>query len=87
MTVYRIIASLQILLGATLDIGIVWSLADVLMGFMALINLPVIVILGKYALAALQDYVAQKQDGRNPVFLASDIHLPDKTDYWNTRKP
>lgn len=83
MTVYRIVAAVVIFIGAGLSIGLVWDLADVLMGFMAIINLPVIVILGGTALAALNDYVRQKKEGWNPVFKASSIGLKDKTEYWN----
>lgn len=83
MTVYRIIAAVIIFIGAGLSIGLVWDLADVLMGFMAIINLPVIIILGNTALAALKDYTRQKGEYENPVFKASNIELKDKTEYWN----
>ena len=63
--------------------GLVWDLADVLMGIMALINLPVIVILGKTAMLTLKDYMKQKKEGKDPVFKASSIGLKEKTDYWN----
>jgi len=72
-----------IFLGALLDFGLVWNLADVLMGIMALINLPVIVLLGRPALAALKDYAAQRKVGQNPVFKAASIGLGQKTDFWN----
>ena len=58
-------------------------MADVLMGVMALINLPVIVILARTALAALNDYTAQRRLGKKPVFKASAIGLKEKTDFWN----
>ncbi len=83
MTIYRIIAALVIFVGAGLSMGLLWDLADVLMGLMTIINLPVICALGKYALRALSDYVAQRKEGRNPVFKASRIDLPTPTDYWN----
>lgn len=83
MTVYRIIASLLIFIGAGLSMGLLWDLADVLMGLMAIINLPVICILGKYALRALKDYTNQRAEGKNPVFNAKTIDLPTPTDYWN----
>ena len=53
------------------------------MGIMALINLPVIVILSKPALAALKDYAAQRKDGLDPAFKAASIGLRHKTDFWN----
>lgn len=83
MTIYRIIASLLIFVGAGLSMSFLWDFADVLMGLMAIINLPVICVLGKYALAALKDYMAQRAAGRDPVFRARTIGLPTKTDYWN----
>ena len=53
------------------------------MGFMALINLPVIIILGGPAIRCMKDYIKQKKAGKDPVFRAADIHLKDKTDFWN----
>ena len=74
---------LVVLIGATRSISLVWNLADVLMGLMAILNLPVIVILSRPALAAMQDYMAQKKQGKKPVFKAASIGLKEKTDYWN----
>ena len=80
---FRIVAMLVVLIGATRSISLVWNLADVLMGLMAILNLPVIVILSRPALAAMQDYMAQKKQGKKPVFKAASIGLKEKTDYWN----
>lgn len=62
------------------------NLADVLMGLMALINLPVILILARPALDAMKDYSAQRKAGKNPVFKAKDIGLEGKTEYWQWTK-
>ena len=83
MFVFRIVAVLLIFLGAGLSIDLVWNLADVLMGIMVMINIPVILILARPALAALKDYTAQRKTGRNPVFKAASVDLKEKTDYWN----
>jgi AGCS family alanine or glycine:cation symporter len=83
MLVFNILASAVVFVGALLDFGLVWNLADVLMGIMAIINLPVIVMLGKPALAALNDYTLQRKQGKDPVFRASAIQLEHKTDFWN----
>ncbi|MBR6573364.1 MAG: alanine:cation symporter family protein [Clostridia bacterium] len=83
MMVFNLCACGVIFLGALLDFGLVWNLADVLMGIMALINLPVIVLLGRPALGALKDYAAQRKAGQNPVFKAASIGLRQKTDFWN----
>ena len=82
MTVYRIIACVVVFLGAQLSFGFVWDLADVLMGVMAIINLPVIVILGKTALRALDDYVTQRKAGKDPQFKASSVGLEGRTEFW-----
>ena len=82
MRVYHMIASLVIFVGAGLSADLLWNIADITMGGMTLINIPVIFILGKYALAALKDYEKQRREGREPVFSAADIGLTDKVDYW-----
>ena len=79
---FRIVAALVIFLGAGLSMGLVWDIADVLMGIMAIINIPVIIILGKPAMGALSDYVAQRKAGKNPVFKAESVGLKGKTEYW-----
>jgi len=69
-------------LGAGLSAGLLWNIADITMGAMTLINIPVIVILSKYAVSALKDYEKQRKEGKQPVFKAKDINLPDNVDYW-----
>ena len=81
-TVYYIVAALFIFVGAGLSSGLLWDIADITMGLMALINIPVIIILGKYALRALKDYFKQRKAGKNPEFHAESIGLPHDVDYW-----
>jgi AGCS family alanine or glycine:cation symporter len=40
-----------------------WDIADILMGFMCLINIPSCVALGGVAIKAMEDYSAQKAAG------------------------
>lgn len=80
---FNVIAVALVFAGALLEVNLVWNIADVLMGVMALINLPVIVILGSTAIRALEDYLSQRSDGRDPVFKASSIGLRGRTDFWN----
>ena len=81
--VQRAIATVVVCLGATMQLTVVWDTADVLMGLMALINVPVIVLLLKPALRCLDDYIQQKKSGKNPEFKASFIGLKEKVDFWN----
>ena len=83
MTVFRIIAAVIVFFGAQLNFDTVWAAADVTMGFMALINLPVIVYLSRPAMAALKDYTAQIKAGKDPEFKAASIGLDGKTEFWN----
>ena len=83
MVLFRIDAMALIFLGAGMEIDLVWNLADVLMGLMALINLPVIVLLFRPVRAALADYMAQRRAGKNPVFRAESAGLQGKTQCWN----
>lgn len=78
-----VIFSLVIFLGAGLSADLLWGIADITMGAMALINLPVIIYLGKYAIRALRDYESKIKSGGEITFNKNDIGLPDDTDYWN----
>ena len=81
-TVYYILASFVIFLGAGLSADLLWGIADITMGGMALINMPVILILGKYAIRALDDFISQSKQGKEPQFHVSSINLPHEVDYW-----
>ena len=83
MSCYRLVAALLIFIGAGSSMGLLWDTADVVMGCMAIINLPTIVILGGRAMACLKDYEHQKKAGKNPVFKASSIGIKEQLDYWN----
>lgn len=82
MRVYYIIASLVIFVGAGLSADLLWNIADITMGGMTIINMPVILFLGKYAFRALKDYDKQRKQGKTPVFKAENIGLPHNADYW-----
>lgn len=81
--IYHIIGAVVIFIGAGLSADLLWGIADITMGGMTIINMPVCLILGKYAFRALKDYESQRKDGKIPVFKAKNIDLPHKTDYWN----
>lgn len=80
---YYLIASIVIFIGAGLSADLLWGIADITMGCMTIINMPIIIYLGKYAIRALKDYEKQIKTGSSVAFKAKDIGLPHKTDYWN----
>jgi AGCS family alanine or glycine:cation symporter len=79
---YRIAVVGMVVFGSVASIQIVWDLADLFMGLMAVINLIAIFLLGKVAIAALKDYVEQRKQGKDPVFYASSIKGLSNTDCW-----
>ena len=81
--VYYVIASLIIFIGAGLSADILWGVADITMGGMTLINMPIIIYLGKYAIRALKDYEKKEKSGERITFNKKDIGLFDELDYWN----
>ena len=81
--VYHIIAALVIFAGAGLSADLLWNIADITMGGMTIINIPVIFILSKYAVRTLKDYEKQRKQGKEPVFHAENIELPHEVEYWD----
>ncbi|ARD49721.1 sodium:alanine symporter family protein [Sporosarcina sp. P37] len=71
--VYQILVLAMVFFGAVAKVQIVWNMADLFMGLMAIINLIVILLLGKVAFKVLDDFSKQRKAGRNPVFKAASI--------------
>lgn len=82
---YRLVVVGMVVFGSLSSIQIVWDLADLFMGFMAVINLFVITILSKIAIQVLQDYVKQRKEGKDPVFKASHIKGLKNIDVWEEK--
>lgn len=84
MTVFRLVVVAFVLFGSVAQIKIVWNLADVFMGLMAIINLIAIALLGKYAFIALKDYEKQRKAGvKDPIFDPSNIPGLENVSGWN----
>ena len=83
MRIFYIAATVIIFVGAIIPMDAAWAAADITMGGMTLINLPVCIIMGKIAMDCLKDYEKQKKSGKNPSFRASSIGLDeDELDFW-----
>ncbi|MBQ6600139.1 MAG: alanine:cation symporter family protein [Clostridia bacterium] len=78
----RVMLALLTFVGSVLSADLLWNIADLTMGFMIVINVPVIAFLSKYVFRALEDYEKQKKAGVNPVFYVKNITLPYEVDYW-----
>ena len=82
MTGFRIVAAVIVFVGAIASMSLVWNTADLLQALMVIINIPVILLLTKPAIAALKDYQKQRKEGKDPEFHAADIGLEGKTEFW-----
>ena len=82
MTGLRLVAAVIVMVGAVASMDLVWDLADRTQGLMVIINMPVILLLARPAVASLKDYQKQRKEGKDPVFHAADIGLEGKTEFW-----
>ena len=89
INIFRVVVLMAIGVGGLAQLTAVWALADVAMGFMALVNLVAIFLLGKWAFAAIKDYHRQVDAGEDPVFVAEEAGLPGtlEGDIWMRRAP
>ena len=83
MLVFRVLTVACVYLGSVASLGLVWDIADVSMGIMALMNIVVIAILSPKAIAIINDYIKQRKEGKNPVFRAKDIPGLENTECWD----
>ena len=80
---YRAFVILMVFFGSVAKVDLVWNLADVFMGLMAIVNLIAILMLSKFAFAALKDYTDQKRSGiKEPIFKASSIPGLKNVEEW-----
>lgn len=83
MNIFYVLCSIVIFVGAIIPMDTAWAMADITMGAMTLINLPVCVMLSKVAIDCLKDYEKQKKSGQDPIFKASSIGLNEaEIDFW-----
>ena len=75
LNIFRVTCVLAVFLGAQADFSLAWNFADVTMGFMAIVNIVVILILGNVAIKVLKDYEKQKKAGKKPKFVGEDVGI------------
>lgn len=84
MFIFRVTCVVAIFLGAQADFSLVWNIADITMGLMAIVNIIAIFLLGNIALKVLNNYEKQKKQGQKPVFHESDIGISGTV--WNDER-
>ena len=84
MLAFRLVLGGLVFVGATATLDLAWGLVDFFMAVTALCNLTALLLLGRYAVRCLDDYVAQRKAGRNPVYRSSTIpEIADVTECWD----
>ncbi|WP_078597575.1 alanine/glycine:cation symporter family protein [Evansella clarkii] len=82
LQIYRVAVIGMVVFGAVAEVTLVWNLADLFMGLMAVLNLVAIFLIGKVAYSVLVDYTDQRKAGKNPVFFAKNIPGLKGTECW-----
>jgi len=75
LNMFRVTCVLAVFLGAQSDFTMAWNLADVTMGFMAIVNIIAMFMLGNVAIKVLKHYEHKKKEGREPVFYEGEVGL------------
>lgn len=75
LTVFRVLVVVAVLAGSVAAASLVWTLADAIMGVMAVINLVAVALLSGLVFRLLRDYSNQRRKGLDPVFTRA--LLPD----------
>lgn len=79
---YRLAVLGLVVFGSVAALELVWAMADLFMGSMALVNLIAIGLLGRIAFATLNDYTRQRRTGRDPTFHTDSIPGLRNTEAW-----
>jgi alanine or glycine:cation symporter, AGCS family len=82
LLIYRLAVVAMVIWGSVTQVQVVWDLADLFMGLMAILNLIAILLLGKVAFAVLQNYHQQLKEGKNPSFTSDQIQDLTNADCW-----
>ncbi|PLR93935.1 alanine/glycine:cation symporter family protein [Bacillus halotolerans] len=86
LNIYRIAVIAMVVFGCVAGFQIVWDMADLFMGIMALINLVVITLLSNVAYKVYKDYAKQRKQGLDPVFKAKNIPELKHAETWEEEK-
>lgn len=73
--VFRVVTGLMVMAGALVSLQEAWSIVDLAMGVMTIVNLVAVIQLSPKAFVLLKDYLSQRRAGRDPQFHRS--MMPD----------
>ncbi|MEK9199670.1 alanine/glycine:cation symporter family protein [Ureibacillus sp. FSL E2-3493] len=82
LQVFRVLVVGFVMFGSIAKVQVVWDLADLFMAVMAVINLIAILLLWKVAKPVINDYLAQRKKGKDPVFYKKNVPNIGDVECW-----
>lgn len=79
---FRIITGITVLLGGVLTLQQAWSIVDLAMALMTMLNLLALILLSRKAFALYRDYIRQRKEGNDPVFCADQMPEEKELEGW-----
>ncbi|WP_261873937.1 alanine/glycine:cation symporter family protein [Vibrio rarus] len=86
LNIFRVIVLGMVLFGAVSTLPVVWAMADVSMGLMAIVNMVAILLLSGIVVKLAKDYNQQLKAGKVPTFNAKDypeLHSQLEEGIWD----
>ncbi|WP_062520696.1 alanine/glycine:cation symporter family protein [Demequina silvatica] len=83
---YRSVVVAVVLVGGLVSATLVWSLADLLLGLLALLNLLAIAPLSRHVFRLLRHYSDQVRAGRDPVFTRDALPGVARIEAWEDER-
>ena len=68
VAVFRLLSGVVVLMGGFMTLQQAWSIVDLAMALMTILNLIAVCLLSRYAFCLLKDYKEQRKQGKEPVF-------------------
>lgn len=68
MLIFRLIVLGMVMFGSVSELGLIWTLADISMGLMAIVNVIALFMLSGVVFWLANDYTAQRKAGKLPTF-------------------
>ncbi len=73
LLIFRLAVLAMVMFGSVASLPLVWDLADVSMGMMAMVNIVAMVMLSGLAIRVIKDYETQQKAGKVPTFDPSNF--------------
>ena len=81
---FCLVCGVSLFWGAISSADLAWAFVDLAMFLMAITNVITIFLLSKYVILCLNDYLAQRKQGLDPVYHKSTIpEIADDTECWD----